>query len=70
MIQQEANQIVIEILKKIDAINLKVNPVERLKIAELVIIEKKETQKDVVYTYSLNQIREKLERLYETGNYS
>lgn len=70
MIQQEAKDILNETLEKVDSLNIKLNPVERLKMAELVIKEKKALQVDVVYTYSLNQVREKLEKLYETGNYS
>lgn len=70
MIQQEAKNIVNKTLKKVDSLNIKLNPVERLKIAELFIKEKKELQKDAVYTYCLNQVRQKLEKLYETGNYS
>lgn len=70
MIQQEAKEILNKTLEKVDSLNIKLNPVERIKIAELVIKEKKEFQVDVVYTYALNQVREKLEKLYETGNYS
>ncbi|MCJ8153223.1 hypothetical protein MKJ01_05540 [Chryseobacterium sp. SSA4.19] len=69
-IQQEAKEIVNKTLKKVDNLKLKINPVERLKIAELIVKGKKEMNTDAVYTYSINQIREKLEKLYETGNYS
>lgn len=70
MIQQEAKDIVNKTLEKVEFLNIKLNPVDRLKIAELILKEKKELQVDVVYTYALNQVREKLEKLYETGNYS
>lgn len=69
MIIQEARQIKKDILKDIDSLELKVNPVQRLKIAELIVKRIQSLQIDAVYQYVLNQIREDLEKLYETGKY-
>lgn len=70
MIQEETKQIKSGILKDVDSLQIKLNPLERLKVAELIVDNLIKTQTDAVYTYVKNQIREEKERFYETGNYS
>lgn len=69
MIKAESKQKLNEIIKKVDNLKINLNAVERLKIAQLILVELKNTETDALYTYCLNELREKLERLYETGNY-
>lgn len=71
MIQEQAKTIKRNILKDVYSLELiKLNPVEHLKVAELITKKLKALKKDAVYEHVLNQIREDKEKLYETGKYS
>lgn len=69
MIKAEAKQLKNKILKQIDSLGLKLNPKQRLKIAKSYVGEIEKLQIDVLYTYVMNDLREDLERICETGKY-
>ncbi len=70
MIKEEAKQIRKKILKQIDSLGLKVNPVQRLELAKKHVSAIKDLSVDAVYIYVLNDLLVDLEELYSTGKYT